>query len=173
MNADAHLHRHIVIVGPCAAGKSTLRTLLQARGYTQVRVVAQEHSGIRDLWKLRGYPDVLIYLDTEPETANARQGRSDWTLAEHLKQIERLREAGIENVERILELGEEKLKEIPVCDNAYWFPVFYNNYTAYANPLHLADCPLNCVFRRRCDYHRRRQVHCRQAVQINLVPERF
>ena len=93
MDADAHLHRHIVIVGPCAAGKSTLRTLLQARGYTQVRVVAQEHSGIRDLWKLRGYPDVLIYLDTEPETANARQGRSDWTLAEHLKQIERLREA--------------------------------------------------------------------------------
>ena len=84
MDADAHLHRHIVIVGPCAAGKSTLRTLLQARGYTQVRVVAQEHSGIRDLWKLRGYPEVLIYLDTEPETANARQGRSDWTLAEHL-----------------------------------------------------------------------------------------
>jgi hypothetical protein len=27
--------------------------------------------------------------------------------------IERLRESGIENVERILELGEEKLKEIP------------------------------------------------------------
>ena len=27
--------------------------------------------------------------------------------------IERLREAGIENVERILELGEDKLKEIP------------------------------------------------------------
>jgi N utilization substance protein A len=29
------------------------------------------------------------------------------------KMIERLREAGIENVERILELGEDKLKEIP------------------------------------------------------------
>jgi N utilization substance protein A len=29
------------------------------------------------------------------------------------RMIERLREAGIENVERILELGEEKLKEIP------------------------------------------------------------
>ena len=43
--------------------------------------------------RLRGYPDVLIFLDTEPETANARQGRSDWTLAEHLKQIQRLREA--------------------------------------------------------------------------------
>jgi hypothetical protein len=36
---------------------------------------------------------VLIYLDTEPETANARQGRSDWTLAEHMEQIQRLREA--------------------------------------------------------------------------------
>ena len=93
MDADPHLHRHIVIVGPCAAGKSTLRTHLRARGYTQVRVVAQEHSGIRDLWKLRGYPEVLIYLDTEPETANARQGRSDWTLAEHMEQSHRLREA--------------------------------------------------------------------------------
>jgi hypothetical protein len=93
MDDDPHLRQHIVIVGPCAAGKSTLRTRLQACGYTQVRVVAQEHSGIRDLWKLRGYPDVLIYLDTEPETANARQGRSDWTLAEHMEQIQRLREA--------------------------------------------------------------------------------
>lgn len=90
---DDHLHLHLVIVGPCAAGKSTLRTNLQARGYTQVRVVAQEHSSIRDLWKLRGYPDVLIFLDIQPETANARQQRSDWSQAEHAEQLYRLREA--------------------------------------------------------------------------------
>jgi hypothetical protein len=77
---------YIVIVGPCASGKSTLRAGLQAQGFTQVRVVAQEHSGVRDLWKLRGYPEVLIYLDARAETANARQGRSDWTPAAHAEQ---------------------------------------------------------------------------------------
>ena len=39
---------------------------------------------MRDLWKMRGYPEVLIFLDMEPATANARQGRSDWTLAAQL-----------------------------------------------------------------------------------------
>lgn len=93
MNDEADLQRHIVIVGPCASGKSTLRAGLQVRGFTQVRVVAQEHSGVRDLWKLRGYPEVLIYLDARAETANARQGRSDWTPAAHTDQLYRLRDA--------------------------------------------------------------------------------
>jgi deoxyadenosine/deoxycytidine kinase len=90
---DVYRQRYMVIVGPCASGKSTLRDRLLTRGFTQVRVVAQEHSGIRDLWKMRGYPDVLIYLDVRPETANARQGRSDWTQAAHEEQLYRLREA--------------------------------------------------------------------------------
>ncbi len=93
MYDEPDLQRHIVIVGPCASGKSTLRANLQAHGFTQVRVVAQEHSGVRDLWKLRGYPDVLIYLDVGVETANARQGRSDWTQADHDEQLYRLRDA--------------------------------------------------------------------------------
>ena len=93
MMDDDHLQRHVVIVGPCAAGKSTLRDRLRARGFTQVRVVAQEHSGVRDLWKLRGYPEVLIFLDCSVAAANARQGRSDWTEAAHAEQLHRLREA--------------------------------------------------------------------------------
>jgi hypothetical protein len=92
MGADYH-DRYIVIVGPCAAGKSMLRDRLLARGFTQVRVVAQEHSGVRDLWKMRGYPQVLIFLDVEPATANARQGRSDWTPAAHGEQLNRLQQA--------------------------------------------------------------------------------
>ncbi len=91
-NEDYH-HRYIVIVGPCAAGKSTLRDQLWSRGFTQVRVVAQEHSGVRDLWKMRGYPQVLIFLDAEIATANARQGRSDWTPATRAEQVERLQQA--------------------------------------------------------------------------------
>ena len=56
---------HIVIVGPCASGKTTLVRGLWARGYSGARVVAQEHSGVIDLWKRRGQPDVLIYLDAQ------------------------------------------------------------------------------------------------------------
>lgn len=92
MDDDYH-GRYLVIVGPCAAGKSTLRDRLLTRGFTQVRVVAQEHSGVRDLWKMRGYPDVLIFLDVEVATANARQGRSDWTPAAHAEQLTRLQQA--------------------------------------------------------------------------------
>ncbi len=92
MGEDYH-DRYLVIVGPCAAGKSTLRDRLLARGFTQVRVVAQEHSGVRDLWKLRGYPEVLIYLDVAAATANARQGRSDWTPAAQAEQLRRLQQA--------------------------------------------------------------------------------
>ncbi|NTU62336.1 MAG: hypothetical protein HGB05_02790 [Chloroflexi bacterium] len=92
MDDDYH-HRYIAIVGPCAAGKSTLRDRLLARGFTQVRVVAQEHSGVRDLWKMRGYPDCLIFLDAEAATANARQNRSDWTSAAHAEQLNRLQHA--------------------------------------------------------------------------------
>ena len=92
MGAD-YYDRYIVIVGPCAAGKSTLRDRLLARGFTQVRVVAQEHSGVRDLWKMRGYPAALIFLDVGAATANARQGRSDWTPAAQAEQLERLQHA--------------------------------------------------------------------------------
>ncbi len=87
---EDYRHRYVVIVGPCAAGKSTLRDRLAERGFTQVRVVAQEHSGVRDLWKMRGYPDCLIFLDAEVATANARQNRSDWTPAAHAEQLRRL-----------------------------------------------------------------------------------
>ena len=90
---EGYLQRYIVIVGPCAAGKSTLRDRLLAHGFSQVRVVAQEHSGVRDLWKMRGYPEVLIFLDVRAETANARQGRSDWTPIAHAEQLHRLRDA--------------------------------------------------------------------------------
>ena len=95
MASDRPAALHIVIVGPCASGKTTLVRGLWARGYAGARVVAQEHSGVIDLWKRRGAqaPDVLIYLDARLETIAARQRRADWT-AEYLsEQLRRLSSA--------------------------------------------------------------------------------
>jgi deoxyadenosine/deoxycytidine kinase len=84
---------HIVIVGPCAAGKTTLVRSLWQHGYTRARVVAQEHSGIPRLWCKRGQPDVLIYLDAQLPTIAARQQRNDWTVEYLAEQKRRLLEA--------------------------------------------------------------------------------
>ena len=83
----------IVIVGPCASGKTTLVRGLWARGFAGARVVAQEHSGVLDLWKMRGQPDVLIYLDARLETIAARQRRADWTTEYLSEQLRRLHSA--------------------------------------------------------------------------------
>lgn len=71
----------ILVVGPCASGKSTLVRGLRDKGYAGARQVAQEHSGVRNLWSKRGRPQVLIYLDARFETMNLRQKRMDWTQA--------------------------------------------------------------------------------------------
>jgi hypothetical protein len=83
----------IVVVGPCAAGKTTLVTGLRAQGFAAARLVAQEHSGIRDLWARRGRPQTLIYLDAQPATMNRRQGRSDWTTEGRADLVPRLEHA--------------------------------------------------------------------------------
>ena len=55
--------------------------------------MAQEHSGVANLWKMRGRPDVLICLDARVETINARLQRSDWTPGYLREQLQRLRGA--------------------------------------------------------------------------------
>jgi GTPase SAR1 family protein len=83
----------IVVVGPCAAGKTTLVNGLIARGFTSARLVVQEHSGIHNLWALHGRPDVLIYLDVQVGTMNRHQGRTDWTDEARAEQVARLEHA--------------------------------------------------------------------------------
>lgn len=51
----------VTVVGPCAAGKSSLKARLRAAGVA-ARTVAQEHSHVPYLWQT-GSPDALIYLD--------------------------------------------------------------------------------------------------------------
>jgi ABC-type cobalamin/Fe3+-siderophores transport system ATPase subunit len=66
----------IAVVGPCAAGKSTLVAALRARGYA-ARCVAQEHSYVPDMWRRISRPDILIYLDATLETIACRR-RIGW-----------------------------------------------------------------------------------------------
>ena len=61
----------VVVVGPCASGKTTLVATLRAHGY-DASVTAQEHSAIPRLWQ-RADPDVLIALVANIEAVRERR----------------------------------------------------------------------------------------------------
>jgi hypothetical protein len=63
----------IKVVGPCAAGKSTLAEGLRQLGF-DARTAAQDHSYVPDMWQRLNPADVLIYLDVTLEEAH-RRGR--------------------------------------------------------------------------------------------------
>ena len=78
----------IGIVGPCAAGKTTLAAGLKRRGYS-VRQIAQEHSYVPQMWKLIADPDFLIYLDVSHPTSLKRRPQN-FTEDDFSRQLERL-----------------------------------------------------------------------------------
>lgn len=82
----------IVVVGPCAAGKSTLVANLRPKGY-RIKACGQEHSYVPDLWKRLSRADILIFLDAELPTIAQRQGRTDWTAERLAEQRQRLEHA--------------------------------------------------------------------------------
>lgn len=82
--ADA---RRIVVVGPCAAGKSTLVSALRALGY-DARVSAQEHSEISTLWQ-HAQPDLLVALEVDIAAVRDRRG-GPWPEWLHDVQVRRL-----------------------------------------------------------------------------------
>lgn len=82
---------HIAIVGPCAAGKSTLAGKLSQLGL-HAKQIAQEHSYIPSMWKLLTNPDVLIYLEVSFEVASHRKSLN-WRPQDHQAQRERLKHA--------------------------------------------------------------------------------
>jgi deoxyadenosine/deoxycytidine kinase len=79
------------VVGPCAAGKSTLIAGLKERGY-QVKHIAQEHSFVPDMWLRVTRPDLLVYLDVSFPVSNQRRAL-DWTEKDYLEQLKRLSHA--------------------------------------------------------------------------------
>ena len=78
----------IGVVGPCAAGKSTLVVALRSRGY-KTRHIAQEHSYVQDMWKQISNPDILIYLDVSFEISIKRTD-PNWSRVIYDNQIQRL-----------------------------------------------------------------------------------
>jgi nicotinamide riboside kinase len=66
----------VIVVGPDAAGKSTLVERLQALGYN-ARSCAQDHSYVPDMWRRVSRADYLVYLDAELETIAQRRA-IDW-----------------------------------------------------------------------------------------------
>ncbi len=67
----------IGVVGPCAAGKSTLIAGLTRLGY-RTRHIAQEHSYVKDMWQRLTNPDILVFLDASYPTTCQRR-KLDWT----------------------------------------------------------------------------------------------
>lgn len=79
------------LVGPCAAGKSTLREALRERGF-HARHIAQEHSYVQDMWKRVGKPDVLIFLDVS-FAESTRRRQMIWEPGDYEEEQARLRHA--------------------------------------------------------------------------------
>ncbi|MGB3328155.1 MAG: hypothetical protein WBA46_04320 [Thermomicrobiales bacterium] len=77
----------VVIVGPCASGKSTVKQALQDLGL-DARIVAQEHSIVSDLWRRAG-ADILIGLDVDLATLRARRAPT-WPASVYASQQTRL-----------------------------------------------------------------------------------
>jgi guanylate kinase len=81
----------IGIVGPCAAGKTTLISGLTKFGY-KGKQIAQEHSYVVDMWKRLTNPDVLIYLDVSYPLTLVRK-KLTWSEQEYESQLRRLQHA--------------------------------------------------------------------------------
>lgn len=99
----------IGVVGPCAAGKSTLVAGMKAIG-VEVRHIAQEHSYVPEMWKRISNPDVLIYLQVSYPLTILRK-KLDWSESEYQEQIHRLRHAK-EHANLLIDTDELNPKQV-------------------------------------------------------------
>ncbi len=81
----------IGIVGPCAAGKSTLVAGLKKHG-VEAKHIAQEHSYVPAMWQIITNPDLLIFLDVSYELSIGRRSLN-WSRQEYEEQRQRLQHA--------------------------------------------------------------------------------
>ena len=81
----------IGVVGPCAAGKTTLSNSLRELGYA-AKPIAQEHSFAPTMWQRITNPSILIYLDVTYDVSMQRR-KMNWNEAEFEEQHRRLAHA--------------------------------------------------------------------------------
>lgn len=98
----------VVVVGHCAAGKSTLVEQLRHDGIDAV-TAAQEHSAIPELWKHSG-ADVLVFLDVDLETVRRRRG-TEWSEAIYFAQETRL-DAARRSADLVIDTAKSPLDEV-------------------------------------------------------------
>lgn len=104
----------IGVVGPCAAGKTTLVRKLRGLGYN-VRHIAQEHSCVPTMWRRITNPNILIYLDVNYQNTLHRK-QLNWTLQEYQEQLSRLAHAR-EHADLIIDtnpLTEDEVSQIAI-----------------------------------------------------------
>ena len=92
MTATQKASLRVAIVGPCAAGKSTLVSALLQAGY-EARHVAQEHSYVPAMWQRISQPDILVYLDANLEAITVRRPTFRFSRADLAEQNRRLAHA--------------------------------------------------------------------------------
>jgi deoxyadenosine/deoxycytidine kinase len=106
----------IAIVGPCAAGKTTLQDKLVRLGY-DARAIAQEHSEVQAMWQRIARPDILIYLDASLATINARRNVT-WEQSYLDEMNRRLTHA---RAHAYFFLDTNRLTPVQVCDRVVEF----------------------------------------------------
>jgi len=103
----------IGVVGPDAAGKSTLIAGLTRLGY-RTRHIAQEHSYVKDMWQRLTNPDLLVFLNVS-YASSCRRRKLDWSTTDWQEQQERLSHAR-ENADLYLDTdvlsAEQVLKRV-------------------------------------------------------------
>lgn|SRR5574341_1445060 len=123
----------IAIVGPCAAGKTTLANRLRTLGY-DAHDVAQEHSQVPTMWRQTARPDILIYLDASPETIRARL-RVDWQ-QNYLDELARRLDDARAHADFVL--ATDRLSEQETCDRVIEFLASMSNSNPSSGVLRLS-----------------------------------
>ena len=99
----------IGFVGPCASGKSTITSEMEARGY-KTRHIAQEHSYVQDMWQRITNPDILIFLQASYSVTLKRRNLN-WKEKDYNEQQLRLAHAR-EHADLYINTDELSIEEV-------------------------------------------------------------
>lgn len=91
--------RRVVVIGPCASGKTSLVTSLQRLGY-DAHASGQEHSEISELWRHLD-PDMLVGLHIDLDTLRRRRSAT-WSGRLYERQLLRLA-SGYEHADLLID----------------------------------------------------------------------